>query len=287
MELFRALAALAEPPDRPGVGRLAAALGLNDLPAASEHTEVFVFQLAPYASIYLGAEGMLGGEARDRVAGFWRALGQTPPAEADHLTLMLALYARLSEFEAGEDEASRRAGWRRARKAFLWEHLSSWLPVYLDKLVEIAPPFYRRWAELLTSALAEEVATLGAQDELPLHLREAPALAVDTREHDGEDFLQTLLAPARSGMIVTRADLVRAARALGISLRAGERKFILKALLNQDAAGVLGWLAEEASSWSRRHQLRRASYGEVAAWWEKRAADASSVLRGLRAEVIE
>ena len=113
MELFRALAALAEPPDRAGVERLAAALGLGDLPAASEHTEVFVFQLAPYASVYLGAEGMLGGEARDRVAGFWRALGQAPPAEADHLTLMLALYARLSEFEAGEADAARRAGWRR------------------------------------------------------------------------------------------------------------------------------------------------------------------------------
>ena len=265
MELLRALAALAEPPDRAGAEQLAAALGLGPLPAPSEHTEVFVFQLAPYASAYLGAEGMLGGEARDRVAGFWRALSQTPPAEADHLTLMLALYARLAEFEAGEADASRREGWRRARKAFLWEHLLSWLPVYLDKLAGLAPPFYRRWGELLTKALLEEAATLGAQEELPLHLREAPALAADASAQGAEDFLQSLLAPARSGIILTRADLSRAARTLGTGARAGERKFILKALLNQDAAGVFGWLADEAEAWTRLHHARRAAYGEVAA----------------------
>lgn len=283
MELIRALAALAEPPERRGVEQLAAALGLGELPAPSEHTEVFVFQLAPYASVYLGAEGMLGGEARDRVAGFWRALGETPPAEADHLTLMLALYARLAEFEADEADEARRAGWRRARKAFLWEHLLCWLPVYLDKLDALAPPFYRRWGELLRETLNEESKALGSQDELALHLREAPALEVG--EHKAEDFLQALLAPARSGIVVTRADLARAARTLGLSLRAGERKFILKALLEQDAAAVFGWLADEASAWSRLHRARRAAHGQVAAWWEQRATNAASVLRELRTEV--
>jgi hypothetical protein len=255
------------------------------LPAPSEHTEVFVFQLAPYASRYVGAEGMLGGEARDRVAGFWRALGQTPPAEPDHLTVMLALYARLCEFESGEETAARREGWRRARRAFLWEHLLSWLPVYLDKLAALAPPFYRRWGELLTKALLEEASALGAQDGLPLHLREAPALALEAKEREGEDFLQALLAPVRSGMILTRADLAGAARALGVGLRAGERGFILKTMLGQDAAGVFGWLADEASAWSRLHASRRDAYGAVAAWWEQRATHTSSVLRGLRAEV--
>ena len=36
---------------------------------------------------------MLGGEARDRIAGFWRALGLVPPPEPDHLAVMLGLYA--------------------------------------------------------------------------------------------------------------------------------------------------------------------------------------------------
>src|SRR3712207_633531 len=124
MELFRALASLVEPPNE-AAARVAEPLGLGPPPGAAEHTELFVVQLYPYASVYLGAEGMMGGEARDRVAGFWRALGQTPPADADHLSAMLALYARLAELERDERDAARRASWRSARRAFLWEHLAS------------------------------------------------------------------------------------------------------------------------------------------------------------------
>lgn len=284
MELFRALAALAEPPsDGGGVARLAVALGLGAAPTASEYAEVFVFQLYPYASVYVGAEGMLGGEARGRVAGFWRALGQTPPAEADHLAALLSLYAGLVESEEGEDDAARREGWRGARKALLWEHLLSWLAAYLDKLSEIAPPFYRGWGELLSEALLAEAASVGAQDELPAHLREAGGLA-DPRECGAEEFMQSLLAPARSGLIVVRSDLGRAARALGLGARAGERKFTLKSLLGQDAAGVLGWFAGEAEEWKARHRARRAALGEVAVWWESKAEATAALLRELAAE---
>ncbi|HUQ31175.1 MAG TPA: molecular chaperone TorD family protein, partial [Pyrinomonadaceae bacterium] len=140
MEIFRALAVLAEPPTEE-TARLAEALEMDAVPSADEHTELFIFQLYPYASVYLGAEGMMGGEARDRVAGFWRALGGVPPAEADHLSVILALYSRLAELEDEESgKPALRAGWRGARRAFLWEHLLSWLPVYLSKLSEIAPP---------------------------------------------------------------------------------------------------------------------------------------------------
>lgn len=276
MELFRALAVLAEPP-RDDAARVAQALGLGALPESSEYTEVFVFQLYPYASVYLGAEGMLGGEARDRIAGFWRALGQTPPAEADHLALALALYARLAELEEGEREAARRAGWRGARKAFLWEHLLSWLPVYLDKLDDIATPFYRRWGDLLSGALLDEADRLGRQETLPLHLREAAGLA-DPRSDGGEAFRQSLLSPARSGMILVRADLSRAARESNIGMRAGERRFVLESLLSQDAPATLGWLAREASLRAERHRRRRPALGDVAAAWATKATATATLL---------
>ena len=85
---------------------------------------------------------MLGGEARDRIAGFWRALRQEAPSEPDHLAVMLAFYARLTEEEAGCREARTREALHRARKAFLWEHLLSWLPPYLAKVADLAPSFY-------------------------------------------------------------------------------------------------------------------------------------------------
>jgi TorA maturation chaperone TorD len=287
MELFRALAVMAEPPTVNGA-RVAEALELGELPSADEYTELFIFQLYPYASVYLGAEGMIGGEARDRVAGFWRALGQMPPAEPDHLSVMLALYARLVELETGESDAGRRESWRSARKAFLWEHLLSWLPiVYLTKFFSLATPFYSRWGALLMRALLEEACLVGRQERLSLHLREAPGL-VDPRSDNVDDFLQSILTPVRSGMILTRADLTRAARKLGLSVRMGERKFILKSLFAQDARGVFNWLIEEATIWGQRQHNHPGVLEEITGTWEQRTRATAALLKelkeGMRAE---
>jgi hypothetical protein len=307
VELFRALAVLAEPPGRPGAARVAEALGLGSLPEASAYTDTFIFRLYPYASVYLGAEGMMGGEARDRVAGFLAALGQTPPAEPDHLALMLGTYARLAEAEGAEGEARRGEYLRGARRAFLWEHLLSWLPVYLDKLARVAPAFYRRWGELLRAALDAEAEALGAQAALPLHLREAPGLvdprapsskdprasssqdprssfSEESRISSSEEFLRTLLAPARSGVILVRDDLARVAGELGTGLRAGERLYALRSLMGQDAGGVLGRLADEAERWESLHLRRREAHGQVAEWWASRAASTARLLRELSAD---
>ena len=39
----------------------------------------------------------MGGLARERIAGFWNAVGLTPPPEPDHLAALLGLYASLTE----------------------------------------------------------------------------------------------------------------------------------------------------------------------------------------------
>lgn len=288
MELFRALAVIVEPPTKE-TAAVAAALELGELPSADEYTELFIFQLYPYASVYLGAEGMMGGEALDRIAGFWRALGQMPPAEADHLAIMLALYARLVELEQEESETARRAVWQRARKAFLWEHLLSWLPVYLSKLAEIAPPFYGKWGEVLMNALLSEAAVLGEQESLPLHLREAFRLIDPRADARVEDFQQSILTPARFGGILTRADLTRAARKLGAGLRIGERKFILKALFAQDALSLFDWLIADAEQWQKIHRRNCETLGAISKVWEERAKTAALLLAELKlaaAEVI-
>ena len=279
MELLRALAVFSEPPGREQL-RIAAALELP-APSAADHTDLFVLQLVPYASIYLGGEGMIGGEARDRVAGFWRALGLVPPAEPDHLATLLGLYAALAEDELAQTVPARAALRRQARAALLHEHLLSWLDPWLAKLSEIAPPAYLAWGELLADALRLEAQTvLDGREPLPAHLRAAAPLEAPERA-GGPAFLAGLLTPARSGLVLVRDDLARAARDLGIGARVAERRYVLRHLLGQDPAGTLRWLQAEAGRAARRPPVLAAP--AVAAHWTDRAAATADVLDAARA----
>lgn len=274
-ELFRALGALCESPT-PAAPNLGGALALSGRPTDHDYTDVFLFQLYPYASVYLGAEGMLGGEARDRVAGFWRALGFRPPAEPDHLATLLALYARLIEWELEEPDEARRTLRGQARNALLWEHLLSWVPVFANKVREIAGRFYADWADLLVDALIDEAGTIGRQKTLPLHLREALELPPPSEEPSS--FLSGLLVPVRSGMVLTRADLARAGRDLGLGLRIGERRFVLESLVAQNADATLAWLTEEAYQSAERHMSYASNLKDISLFWSRRAETAAALL---------
>lgn len=288
-ELFRALAVISEGATT-AHGRVAASLGVTADPVA--HTDLFCFQLPPYASIHLGAEGMLGGEAADRAAGFWRALGLVPPAEPDHLAALLGLYAALVEAEAGgpgpgvppKSDPARRRLRGEARRALLWEHLLVWIPGYARAAARVAGPGYRPWAEALLSALlAEASAVPRPPGPFPLQLREAPPAAAPS--DDGLDaYLGRLLAPVRSGMVITRRDLAGAARGLGLGLRMGERHFILRALVAQDPPAVFGWLAGHARTWAEEHGRLVGTLGPVAAFWHTRAEETEAHLRDFQHE---
>jgi hypothetical protein len=279
MELFRALAALAEPPTLEHC-RLAAVLGLSGEPDSAQYADTFLFQLYPYASVYLGREGMLGGEARDRIAGFWRALGLMPPPEPDHLAALLGLYATLVESEDSEQDTARKALWRRSRKALLWEHLASWLFPYIDRLLESAPACYKAWGEMLRDVLLSEIAALGQADSLPLHLREAPEIP-ESAEALFDESLPALLSPVRSGVVLVRADLTQAARDIGLGCRIGERKFMLRSLLSQDAAATLEWVRREAERQGQQHLRHQAALGAVASFWAGRASHTARMLARL------
>ncbi|HWG12820.1 MAG TPA: molecular chaperone TorD family protein, partial [Streptosporangiaceae bacterium] len=152
-ELLRALGAVASDP-----ADARTAFGALDVPGPerAEHTEVFVLNCPPYASVYLGAEGGLGGDAADRVAGFWRAIGVAPPAEPDHLTALLSLYATLGEAAHDTQTTTSADALTRARQALLWEHLWPWLPGYLDAVTSLDTPTLAAWAALTRRALHAE-----------------------------------------------------------------------------------------------------------------------------------
>lgn len=278
-ELLRGLAVFAEAPDD-SHGRLAGTLGFDRRPTSSDYSDVFLFQLYPYASVHLGQEGMMGGEARERVAGFWTALGYTPPAEPDHLAALLGLLATLGEAEARLDGAERTLAVQ-SRAALLHEHVSPWAFAFLARVAELSP-VYRAWAELLTGVLRAEVVRLHLSG-LPLHLRAAPPLP-DPRQEGSDAFLSGLLSPVRAGMIVARADLATIARSTGLGLRAGERRYALEHLLAQSARPVLEALAHEADRQGEAHADRAAWLGEPADFLAERCRTTAALLHELAAE---
>jgi TorA maturation chaperone TorD len=276
-ELLRALAVLCEPPE-PAHARVAEALCLPGRLDAADHTDLFGFQLVPYASVYLGAEGMLGGEAADRIAGFWRALRRTPPPEPDHLAVLLGLYASLGMAERGEPDPARRALWRQARRALLWEHLLTWAVAYAQAVAHSAPPLHAAWAELLRRTLLVEAAGLEPPPTPPPHLRDAPELPELRPGEDPVPLVQALLAPVRSGLILTRQDLARAAGSLGLGMRVGQRAATLRSMLGQDPRGTLAWLAGEAAAWTASHRAVEAALGGVARHWRGRSEATRALL---------
>ncbi len=279
-ELLRGLAAVALSPP-PGCAPAARGLGLP-VPSAAEHTAVFVLGAPAHAAIHLGPEGMLGGEALDRVAGFWRVLGLTPPADADHLGALLLLLAELGDAVARARSDRTAQALRRARSALVREHLWSWAPGYLSAVSRLDAPALAPWARLTLAALAREARQADPAPGLPLALRCAPPPPGPGLTRG--QLLGALLAPVRSGIVLTPGDLRAGARAAGTGCRAGERRFTLGAMLDQEPAAVLGWLSRQASDWSGRHRRQPAVPGaDPRRWWASRAAATAGALEAMRA----
>lgn len=279
IEVFRALGSLAEIPSAQHQ-ELCSLLELDNSPTKSEHSETFVFELYPYSSIYLGPEGKLGGEARDRIAGFWRALGLTPPAEPDHLTVLLSFYAEIREHELQAQNNLEQERWEHIRASFLWEHLLSWLPIYLLRMSDARSPFFRKWGDLLSEALQEEAHTALGEVSLSAHLRQALPIA-DPRDGEPKEFLESLLAPVRSGFILLRSDLIRAGLELSLATRIGERRFVLETFLSQAPTELLIWLAEFAGTTSERYRTVRTSYPGIMKFWIDQAERTRTLLLDL------
>ncbi len=271
-ELLRALGSVVLTPP-PGNEPVWHALGLSPATGA-EHTEGFVLGLPPHAAIYLGDEGKLGGEGLDRVGGFWRALGLNAPEDADHLGTLLLLYAELGLAESAATNERSADQLRTSRHALLHEHLWSWAPAYLHAVAQLDVASVAEWAALTLAAVLEEHERAPAAPLLPLALREAPPpLAA---EDSVDDLLDALVAPVRTGVVLSQRDLQAGAAIVGVGFRRGERRFALRAMLEQDAPATLGWLAERARHWTQVHREHGAD--PTTEWWRARAESTATVL---------
>ncbi|MGI9627807.1 MAG: molecular chaperone TorD family protein [Longimicrobiales bacterium] len=279
MELFRALGLLIEPP-APEHSSIAEVLGLPSVPDAAAYATDISFQRYPFASVYLGPEGMMGGEARARIVGFWSALGLDVPEEPDHLSALLSLLATLDEQSAEETDPAHKALLEEARSTLLWEHLMAWAVPYLTSFSTCREPFYQQWGTLVENALREASGAAGLPGYVPGALLELAPLEDPRSGGGGDAFLKALLAPGRSGFVILRDDLAEAADALGLALRAGERRYALTAFFAQDPGRTLDWMAFFSERWLDRLGGREGG-GVILDWWKRRAAYTTALLRDL------
>ncbi len=273
-ETLRALACVADSLVLPSLS-LTNALGIATIDSA-EHTETFILSCPPYASIHLGAEGKLGGEALDRVAGFWRVIGLTPPNEPDHLSILISLYAELGDAEANSKQEKTTHQLKRVRETLLWEHLWSWVPGYLDAVINLDTKTLTPWANLLAKALHDETHRANPALSLPMALKQA----ADPLTADSTDgLLDSVIAPIRSGIILTRNDLRDASSRLGVGCRIGERRFTLRSMLEQDPHATVSWLRDESLRWASQHSAHpKVLGGDPRTWWASRALASASTL---------
>jgi hypothetical protein len=158
-----------------------------------------------------------------------------------------------------------------------WEHLWPWLPAYLDAVADLAVPSLTKWAGLVRRVVAAEFSALPPCPRHPLALREAPPGA---RPGLGPgDLVELLTVPVRSGLVLSRRRLAQGAGRAGVGFRIGERRFALRAMLEQDPRATLAFLADEADRWQQRHR-ERVPGDDVTGWWAARAARTGQVLRG-------
>ena len=278
MDLMKALGELAEAPG-PEQIRTARMLGLHGEPTRAEYTDLFVVQLYPYASVYLSANGQLGGEVQDHIGGFWRILRQPVPRDPDHIATLLSTYAQLTERVENGTEPYLQDLARQMRHAFLWEHLVSWILPFTARVRELGSATYRGWATLVLDALESEAVQAGEPALLPLHLRKAPLLPVNPQINE---LVDTLFTPARSGVILTRADISRCARDLGIDVRVAERRYTLTTLFSQQPDRVRQWLASEARRQADGMHAVAQPFRLIAEHWEQRALATATMIANAR-----
>lgn len=275
-ELWRALgAALVTPP--PNNAAVLDALGLPAQTGA-DHTGAFVLSAPPHAAIHLGPDGKLGGAGLDRVAGFWRVLGLDPPEDADHLGVLLMLYAELGDAEHATTTPDTRRALTHARTTLFAEHIASWAPSYLAAVTRHTPASVAAWATLTADAVRTETAPSPSRS-LPAALRDAPD-PIDPTADDSAALLDALLSPVRSGLVLTWPDVEQCGAQAGLGVRRGERRYAIKAYLEQDPRPTLHWLAHHARACSQQHAAAFAD-PDVAQWWQARARHTAAALESM------
>ena len=247
---------------------------------AAAYAELFLLNVYPYGTAFTDASGELNGPTAEWAARRYETWGYRPAelfevGAPDHVGLCLGFLEHLARTGEREGEFA----------SFVLE----WVPVCC-LAVEREPsahPFYRAVAAATRESLMLDVPELVAG-------RESAVPGEEEEEIGLSQVVRFLLAPARSGLFLSRAKLGQLARAAGMRLPFGSR-FDVARLLFQTAGEsgkvelVLDRLGEELDTWEAAY---RGWTGEHPRWspasnrWLQRTGDTRRRLAEMR-EILE
>jgi TorA maturation chaperone TorD len=258
--------------------------------AAADYQHLFGFNVFPFQSFFLDPAGLLGGDETERVIHFYGETGfpsDTLGESADHIDHELGLLAFLSgaEEDAREDDlpavAERMAG---LQGEFLERHLLRWLPPLALAIRQQGQPFYTALVELTVATVAAHWANLGGEAGSEFTLPAGPDLLGD----DGtglREIAAYLLAPAYSGIYLSRDDIGRLAQEQRLPRGFGGRQEMLLNLLRSAAhyealESLLFSLQALAGDWATayREMAARPQPLPFASQWASRAAGTAKLL---------
>jgi TorA maturation chaperone TorD len=193
---------------------------------AADHQDLFGFRVAPYAGVFLDADGRVGGPAADAAlqacaaAGFQRIRDDLGP---DHLASELSFLAHCAEH--GRVDAAGQ---------FLDTHVLAWLPSLTAAVAREPYPAYSELLTVLEEAVLDYRAAIGGPAAPLPDLPEPDALLDDPRAGVRE-IAGFLACPARSGVHLGRGDVTRLGRSASAPTGFGGRTLMLANLLRSAA----------------------------------------------------
>jgi TorA maturation chaperone TorD len=251
-----------------------------DASMATAYTDLFLLNVSPYGTVFTDPSGELNGPAAWRTARRYEERDYRPAelsevGAPDHVGLGLGFLAHLEKVGEKDPEFS--------------SSLLDWVPICC-LAVEREPsahPFYGELAAVTRKRLLE-----GVHRSLPTvsELRPDP----DEEDVGLSRIVRYLLAPARSGLHLSRAKLGQLAKTAGMRLPFGSR-FDVARLLFQ-AAGesgrvgtVLDLFGDELSAWEAAYRSwaeQHPHWESVAGRWLARTGETRRLL-GQMQEILE
>ena len=248
---------------------------------APAYTDLFLLNVYPYGTAFIDPSGELNGPAAWQTARRYEERGFRPPelfevGAPDHVGLCLGFLEHLARCGQEDLEFS----------SFLLE----WIPVCC-LAVEREPsahPFYGAVASTTRRRLMQDIPEFVSRASEPEE--SAPPSAEAEEEVGLSDVVRFLLAPARSGLFLSRARLGQLARAAGLRLPFGSRFDVARMLFQTAGEGgkvgtVLDLLEAELAGWQDAYRAwadEQRRWAPFAAQWLRRTEETGRMVEEMR-----